>query len=135
MAAIDYHLIGTLGSELPLSNNDASYFHNVENFIQEVRLASAVLKRYKIAQMGHWQWQYKSLYGKRRDVYDGGLGRNDLFALLQADNEMSYLVPQDQGGYLSYTVRFAKDSYRNQPLFRSGDLWAWSVAFELIQVK
>lgn len=135
MASVDFFLLGALGSEQPLSNNQADFTQTVEQFISEVRLASGILKRYKQAQMGHWQWQYKYIFGKKRDVFDGGLGRDDLYALLQADNEMSYLTPQDQGGYLSYTVRFAKDSWRNQIIWRNGDSWAWSLAFELIQVS
>lgn len=134
MGAADF-MLGTLGSEVKMSTNDAQMNRSLENIVKETRLAGGSLVRYKQAQMSHWQWVYSWIPGLTRHVYDGGMGRNDLFALLQADSEMSYLVPADNALQAAYTVRFTKDSWREHLVFKSGDYWAYTLSFELVQTK
>lgn len=134
MALFDYQL-GTLGSEGKLSQNDAEFQFSLQNVVIEKQLANGTTVRYKRAQMGKWQWVYTAIPGKSRDVYDGGMSRNDLFALMQADNEMSYLVPSDQGLQLAYTVRFGANTWKEKIIQRNGDYWLWQLSFELIQTR
>lgn len=134
MADPTLYLLGTAGSEQPLSANDATVSFYVEMIRRDTRLAGGNLISYKVAQKGHWQWRYSWLPGKRTFVYDGGLSRNDLFALLQADNAMSFLVPQDNAPQIAYTVRFAIGSWRERLIKRAGDFFAYEVSFELVQI-
>lgn len=134
-----FAMLGAIGAESPLSNNDAAFDYGVENMVKEQRLPNGTLKRYKLAQLRHWQWRYTYLMSRSTYVYDGGLGYYDLLQLYEADNEMNYIVPRmDQSqGQASYTVRFAVNSWKSRLVWRSADLMveAWSLAFELIQAK
>lgn len=129
--------LGTLGSESLLSGNDGNVSQGVHNLAKDVWLLSGILVRNKIAQRFQWQWNYTRIAGKKRDVFDGGMGRNDLLALYQADVEMSYLVPNDQGAQLSYTVRFVLDSWQETLIWhpKDSDLYDWQLNFTLIQTR
>lgn len=134
MADLTYFAIGALGSEARLSSNDATLNITVEDIFRETRVASGTLKRYTVAQKLHFQFAYKYLFAKTRDVYDSGLGYNALFALKVADQEMNFLSPSDSGAQTAYTVRFAIGTWRSSIVFRSSDVWAYSLNFELVQV-
>lgn len=129
-----FYLLGTLGSEKPLSNNDADLSMTIEDIVRENRLPNGTLKRYRTANpLKHWHFTYSSLPGKSTYVFDGGLSRDDLWALYLADAEMSFLESNDQGARTAYTVRFAANSWQQQLLQRVGDFWLWQVSFELVQ--
>ena len=97
--------------------------------------AGGNLAVYKVKQIGHWQWHYSWLPGKRAYVYDGGLSRNDLRALYEADTTMSFLMPRDAAPHASYTVRFTANSWRERVLKVAGDCWYYELFFELVQVS
>lgn len=131
---IDQYYLGTAGSESMLSANDADIAQASENNSKDIRLQGTNrLVRYKIPVMYKWKFKYKYIYGHSFQQYDKGLGRNDLFTLYQADNEMSFLVPTDTGGLASYTVRFTLGSWNEQLIHRSGDFFTWGLSFELVQ--
>jgi len=130
------YLLGALGAELPMSANDATVSSPTEDLVKDIRLAGGFFKRYRSAPpMKHWQFSYSYLPGKRDYVHDGGLSRNDLWALYTADAEMSFGVPNDQGTWQFYTVRFVANSWADQPVMRNGDFWAWRVNFEILQTQ
>lgn len=136
MTAYDniFYLLGTAGSELPLSNNEAALSITIEDMVQERRLPNGTLKRYRSANpLKHWHFTYATIAGKKTYIFDGGLGRNDLYALYQADAEMSFLEPNDQGVRNAFTVRFAANSWQETLLQRVGDFTLWQLAFELVQ--
>ncbi len=126
--------LGTSGSEQPLSANDASCGHSVEDIRKDQRLAGGNLVSYKVAQKHRFAWQWQWLPGKQRDVWDGGLGRDGLYALYVADNVMNFLVPNQGGVHTIYSVRFEANSWREQIVQRTGDFWAWRVMVSLIEV-
>src|ERR1041385_8123445 len=127
--------LGTLGSEVLMSANDADLQQTVKNIAKDQWLLSGNLVRDKIAQRFTWAWHYSWIPGKKRDVYDGGMGRNDLLALYQADAAMSFLVPNDQGAQLAYTVRFVLDSWTEKCVWhpQGSDYYSWDLSFALIQ--
>jgi hypothetical protein len=131
---ITRYYLGAPGSEQPLSANDVSLSVFTEDLRKDQRLAGGNLVVYKIKQIGHWQWHYAWLPGRRAYVYDGGMSRNDLRALYEADAIMSFLVPQDSAPHAAYTVRFTANSWREMLLKRAGDCWFYEVYFELVQV-
>lgn len=128
------YLLGSLGAEQPMSANDASISSYVEMIRKDTRLAAGNMVSYKVAQKGHWQWRYAYLPGLRAYVYDGGMSYNDLFALMQADVTMSFLVPADNAPQAAYTVRFALGSWRQRLVKRAGDFFAYEVSFELLEI-
>ncbi len=127
--------LGASGSEQPLSANDASLAHSVEDLRKDTRLAGGKLISYKILQVHQWQWRYTWLPAHRRDVFDGGMSRDDLYALYQADEVMSYLTPEPNAPHTTYSVRFAANSWRERIVRRAGDFWAFEVMFTLVQVQ
>jgi hypothetical protein len=128
-------MLGVAGSEAVLSANDATFNHSIEDIIREKRLANGALVRYKVTQINHWQWRYSWLPGKQRDVYDGGLGRDELLALYKADQVMNFIVPNQSAAPTTYSVRFEANSYRDRIVWRGGpDATAWEVMFNLVQV-
>jgi hypothetical protein len=133
MAITDY-LLGVSGSERKLSANDADLDQSVEDLVNETRLAGGALVRYKRAKKLHFRFRYEYLYGKDRDVYDGGMGRNSLYALYMADGVMNLIAPDDQSGQLTYSVRFAASTWNESLVFRSGDVKAWRLSFELVEI-
>ncbi len=134
MSSFDYRL-GAAGAEGLLSANDATFSHSIENIIREKRLANGALIRYKVAQINHWQWRYSWLPGKQRDVYDGGMGRNELLALYNADQAMNFIVPNQNAVPATYSVRFEANSWRDRILWWGGpDAVAYEVMFNLVQV-
>ena len=135
MTDITRYYLGTLGSESPLSSNDAMLSVFTEDLRKDLRLSGGNLVVYKIKQIGHWQWHYSWLPGKHAYVHDGGLSRNELRALYQADATMSFLEPRDVAPHAAYTVRFAANSWRERLLKRAGDCWYYEVYFELTQVS
>lgn len=125
-----------------LSANDASLDQTVEDIIKEVRLASGALKRYKQAQMMHWTFNYKYLWNLSTRVADGGLGRDALYALRVADQEMTLGVPAGAAGqpisvagFVNYTVRFAANRWQERIVHRNNDSVAWALTFELVQTQ
>ncbi len=131
MAATDYMLNGS-----KLSNNDAMLNTKYEDLVKDARLAGGSLVRYKIAKKKHWLFRYADIWGHSGQQFDGGLGRNDLLALFQADTTYTLLEPNDQGAPISYTVRFAAGSWNETLRFRSvsGDVFRWALSFELAEV-
>ena len=63
------------------------------------------------------------------------MGRNSLRALYLADQVMNLIVPDDASGQATYSVRFALSTWNESLAFRSGDVTAWRVSFELVQVQ
>lgn len=134
MAVVDF-LLGVLGSEQKLSANDADFNHSVEDILKENTLAGGNLIRYAIKQREHWAFRYSWLPGKQRDVYDGGMGRDELYALYKGFTSYSLLIPNQGLAQSSYTVLFAAGSWSDHLILRAGDRWNWSVSFELVQVS
>lgn len=132
MAYTDYAL-GTLGSEQKISNNDATLTRVLEDGKNDTRLPNGNLVRYKLYSKFHWQFSYSYIYGEKKYVFDGGMGRNDLYTLYAADVAMSFLEPNDQGAQTAYTVRFVANSWQESLLYRDNDKWAYSLSFELVQ--
>lgn len=126
--------LGVAGSERKLSANDASLDRAVEDFAKEDRLAAGNLVRYKQAKKLHFRFRYDYLFGLDRDVHDGGMGRNSLYDLYLADNVMNLIVPDDRSGQQTYSVRFAISTWNESLLLRVGDVTAWRVSFELVEV-
>lgn len=116
-----------------LSNNEASLAGNWEDQATDNRLLGGSLVRYKIKKISHWLFQYRELPGRTKDVFDGGMGRDDIFALYQADTEMYLITPSLGATPVTYTVRFGLQSYREKPVRRSGNYWWWQLSFELVQ--
>lgn len=135
MADTRNYLLGTLGSESKLSNNDANLQRGYIDGVIDTRLPNGNLVRYKLYKMRTWDFTYSWLYGEKKYIYDGGMSRNDLLALYEADIEQSFLEVNDQGAQTSYTVRFEANSWSEELLFRNNDKWAWKVAFKLVQTK
>lgn len=127
------YALGAPGSEQMLSANDANLDQAYEDLVKEGRTAAGSLVRYKIAKKLHFAFRYDWLQGHHRDVPDGGMGRNDLLALYQADAVMNLITPSDQNGSNTYSVRFVASSWRETPMWRYGDATAWRLSFELVE--
>ncbi len=126
-------LLGAAGSEQPLSANEGDVQPSIEDLVREVRLAGGNLVRHKIKKIRHWAFSWKDLPGRRQYVYDGGMSRDDLYALYLADTEMNFYEPNDQGAQTLYVVRFAAGSWKEHLAFRNGDMWRWDVQVEIVQ--
>ena len=130
----DYAL-GTANSEVKISNNDGEIQVSYEDGWLDTRLPNGNLVRFSLYQRKHWTISYSWIYGERKYIYDGGMGRNDLLALYVANNEMSFIEPSDQGASTSYTVRFVPNTWKEDLLFRNYDRNAYHIEFELVQVR
>jgi hypothetical protein len=130
----DYKL-GTEGSEVKLSACDCSVQQSANWFGREVRTADGRLKRDKIAIKRTWEFQYSWLPGKQARVYDGGMGRDELYTLYISGNQLSLLVPQEDGVTEQVDVYFGMDSWRERLIMEDG-AWGkvWEVSFTLIEV-
>lgn len=137
------YFFGLPGSEQMLSASDAQLFFTIEDNVREALTLGGTLTRDfpALNKIRHWRWQWSWLPGKRRDTYDGGLGRNDLFTLYQnqntASNFFSLVEPSDVGAPTTYVVTFALNSWTDEVVLRTahGDGWRYRVAFELRQVS
>jgi hypothetical protein len=127
--------LGTLGSEVMVSANDCDLNVNLEDLAKDIRLASGVLKRYKIFKPKHWLFNYSWIWHNQRNQFDNGMGFAELYALYSADNEMSFLEATPNATQTAYTVRFGLNSFHYHLKFRSGDMSAYGLQFELVQVS
>lgn len=137
------YFLGATGTEQMLSANDATCQFTYEDNVREAKTLAGTLTRDYPAldKIRHWRWQYNGLAGKRRDVYDGGMGRNDLKALYDNQKNVpafyNLYEPTDSLGQQIYVVTFVLSSWQDEVIFRTphADNWLYRVAFELVQVS
>lgn len=127
--------LGEAGSEQRLSRCDCDMRQGAAMIGREVRTASGTLVRDVVAIKRTWQFRYSWLPAKKSYVYDGGMGRDELYALYCLKKALSFHVPSQDGAVEDVTVQFAMDSWDEHLIDTDGPWgWVYEVSFTLVEV-
>ena len=127
--------LGVAGSEVLLSSCDCGMDIAPEQIARQVRTADAGLKQDMVATKRKFRFDYSWLPGKAAHVADGGMGRDELYALYVAGGVLSLHLPSESLGVEDVSVMFEPGSWSERLLQRDTALgWVWAVAFSLVEV-
>jgi hypothetical protein len=130
----DKFMLGVALSERPLSENDCEMDVATEQVARETRTAAGALYRDLVATKRRWRFAYSWLPAQRERVFDGGLSRDELWALYQAGGSLSFKIARCNAIPEQTYVMFGLGSYSEKLLLRDaaeGDVYA--VSFELVE--
>jgi hypothetical protein len=95
------------------------------------RLASGILVKDVIATKRSWKFTYELLPGATSHVEDGGLGRDDIYALFLAGDAVTLTVPLEDES--SDDVDVFITNYSETRRFVDPH-WVYNMSFELVEV-
>ena len=127
--------LGLAGAERRMSACDCEIEQTEDEISQEARSAFGMLARRFVAVKRRWAVSYAYLPAQRQHVHDGGMGRDELQALLRDGSVLSFHMPREGASYEDVDVVFALDSYKEDLISRDGPRgWCWAVSFVLEEV-
>ena len=127
--------LGVAGTEVLLSSCDCEMDIAPEQIARQVRTAKGDLKQDLVATKRKFRFDYDWLPGKAAHVADGGMGRDELYALYVAGGALSLHLPSEALGVEDVSVMFEAGSWSEKLLLRDTALgWVWAAAFTLVEV-